>query len=90
VNNQAFNTTGFIKSMKKDGSGFKLDDGEWYSVRPSDKDRLMGADYGDNVSLSYSIVSKNGRDYRNIEGSVEVLQKSSAPPPQFNSNRGGQ
>jgi hypothetical protein len=75
--------------MKKNGSGFKLDDGEWYGVRPAEIARLMGADYGDNVSLNYSIVTKNGQDYRNIEGSVEVLQKSSSPPPQFNSNRGG-
>lgn len=82
MNNQSFNASGTIKSMKKNGSGFKLDDGEWYSVRPADKDRLMGAGYGDSVSLEYSITSKNGVDYRNIEGRVEVTQKSNVAPPQ--------
>ncbi len=65
-------TTGVVELMKKDKTGVKLDDGEWYSN--NFKPALEHVKQGDTVKVTYKV---NG-NFNNYE-TVEVVEKGSIP-----------
>lgn len=60
--------SGVIKAVRKDGKGFQLDDGNWYSVFNPIQ---LKAAKGDYVEFVYKEAVKNGATYRNTQGVVQ-------------------